>query len=38
MEFFDVPGAYLNADIPEDNLILINIKGQSVEIMCEVNS
>ena len=34
---FDVPGAYLNADIPEDKSILLNIEGEFVDIMCEVN-
>ena len=24
---FDVPGAYLNADMPEDKLILLKIEG-----------
>ena len=35
---FDVPGAYLNANIPEDKFILLNIEGEFVDIMCEVNS
>ena len=34
---YDVPGAYLNADIPEDNVVLLNIQGEFVEIMCKVN-
>ena len=34
---FDVPGAYLNAEIPEYKFILINIEGGYVYIMCEVN-
>ena len=37
MEIFDVPGSYLNADIPEDKFILLNIEEESVDIMCEVN-
>ena len=24
---FDVPGAYLNADMPEDKFIILNIEG-----------
>ena len=32
-----VPGEYLNSDIPKDKLILLNIKGNFVDIMCEVN-
>ena len=35
---FDIPGAYLNADMPEDKFILFNIEGEFVDIMCEVNS
>ena len=27
MVIFDVPGAYLNADMPEDKLILLKIEG-----------
>ena len=37
VEIYDVPGAYLNADIPEDKFILLNIEGEFVEIMCKVN-
>ena len=37
MVIFDVPGAYLNSEIPEDKFILLNIEGGSVDIMCEVN-
>ena len=37
MEVFDVPGAYLNADMPEDKFILLKIEGECVDIMCEVN-
>ena len=36
MANFDVPGAYLNADIPEDKFILLKIEGEFVDIMCEV--
>lgn len=34
---FDVPGAYLHADLPEGKLVLLKIEGQFVDIMCEVN-
>ena len=34
---YDVSGAYLNADIPEDKVILLNIEGEFVDIMCKVN-
>ena len=37
MEIFDVPRAYLNADITEDKFILLKIEGYFVDIMCEVN-
>ena len=37
MVIFDVPGAYLNAHMPEDKLTLLNIEGRFGEIMCEVN-
>ena len=37
MVISDVPGAYLNAEIPEDKFILQNIEGEFVDIMCEVN-
>ena len=30
---FDVPGAYLNAYIPEDKFTILNIEGESVDIM-----
>ena len=35
--FFYVPGAYLNYEIPEDKFILLNIDGEFVDIMWEVN-
>ena len=37
MAISDYPGAYLNADMPEDKFILLNIEGEFVDIMCEVN-
>ena len=37
MAIFDVPRAYLNADIPEDKVVLLNIEGEFVDITCEVN-
>ena len=37
MVVFDVPGTYLNAEIPEDKFILLNIEGEFVDIICEVN-
>ena len=38
MAIFDVPGAYLNADIPEDKFIILNIEGEFVDIMWEVKA
>ena len=35
---FEVPGAYLYADIPKDMRILMNIRGDFVDIVCEVNT
>ena len=37
VEFFDAPGAYLNADTPEDKLIILKIEGEFGEIMFKVN-
>ena len=37
MVIFGVPGAYLNADNPEDKFILLNIEGKFVDIIYEVN-
>jgi hypothetical protein len=37
VSIFDVPGAYLNADMPEDKFVLLKLEGAFVDIMCEVN-
>ena len=34
---FDVPGAYLNAYMPDDKFVLLKLEGEFVDIMCEVN-
>ena len=34
---FDVPGAYLNAYMPNDNFLLIKFNDKCVDIMCDVN-
>ena len=34
---FDVPGAYLHAEMPEDKKILMVLRGEFVDIMCDVN-
>ena len=33
---FDVPIAYLNYDVPNDNFIF-NLRGNFVDIMCQIN-
>ena len=35
---FDVPGAYLQADIPDDKFVLLKFEGQFVDILVEVNA
>ena len=37
MTVFDVPGAYLNAEKPEGTFIPLNIGGEFVDTICEVN-
>ena len=34
---FDVPGAFLQAPMPEDKKVLLKLKGEFVDIMCRVN-
>ena len=34
---FDVPGAYLHADIPNDKFVILKIEGEFADIMCQVN-
>lgn len=34
---FDVPGAYLQADVPSDKFRILKLDGKYVDIMCEVN-
>ena len=34
---FDVPGAYLNTYMPDDNFLLIKFNDKFVDIMCDVN-
>ena len=36
MDAFDVPGAYLRAEIPKDKRFLMNIRGYLIYIMCQV--
>ena len=37
MEIFDVPGVYLNANMPEDKFLLLKFEDEFVDIICEVN-
>ena len=34
---FDVPGAFLQADMPDDKLMLLRLTGEFVDLMCEIN-
>ena len=34
---FDVPGAYLHAELGKDKFVLLKIEGDFVKIMCDVN-
>ena len=34
---FDVPGAYLHAELPPEKFVLLKIEGAFVNIMCDVN-
>ena len=34
---FDVPGAYLHADIPTYNIIILILRDEFFSIMCKVN-
>ena len=36
MAIFDIPGAYLNSDMPEDKFVLLKLGDELVDIMCEV--
>ena len=34
---FDVPGAYLNTYMPNEKYVRLNLEGEFVDIMCDVN-
>ena len=34
---FDIPGAYLHAEMPEDKIVLMKFRGQFAELMSRVN-
>ena len=37
MAIFDVPGAYLNINMPEDKFVSLKLENEFLDIMCEVN-
>ena len=37
MAIFDVPGAYLHAKFPDDKTVLMRLRDEFVDIMCDVN-
>ena len=34
---FDIPGAYLHAEMPEDKNVVLKLRGKFVSIMCDIN-
>ena len=38
VEIFDVPGAYLNADIPDEKYVRLKLEGEFVDIMYNINT
>ena len=34
---FDVPGAFLKAEMLKDKLVLLKLKGKFAEMMCEID-
>ena len=34
---YNIPGAYLHAEMPEEHRVILKIKGKFVDIMCRVN-
>ena len=34
---FDVPGAYLHAEVPEEKIILLKLRGGFIDIVCDIN-
>eukprot|EP00957_Ditylum_brightwellii_P095169 7248356-Ditylum_brightwellii.AAC.1 len=34
---FDVPGAFLQAELPDEKLLLLRLTGDFVDIMCDIN-
>ena len=34
---FDIPGDYLHAEFPDDQKVLMRLRGRFVNTMCEIN-
>ncbi len=34
---FNVPGAFLQAEMADDKLVLLKLKGEFVDMMCKIN-
>ena len=34
---YDIPGAYLHAEMPEDKTMILKLKGKFVSIICDIN-
>eukprot|EP00957_Ditylum_brightwellii_P132411 10096948-Ditylum_brightwellii.AAC.1 len=34
---FDVPGAFLQAEMAENKLVLLKLKGKFMDMMCKIN-
>ena len=34
---FDIPGAYLHAEMPSDKNVILKLRGHFVDIMCDIN-
>ena len=34
---FDVPGAFLQAEMTDDTSVLLKLKGELVDMMCQIN-
>ena len=34
---FDVPGAFLQAEMTDDTLVLLKLKSEFVDMMCQIN-
>ena len=34
---FDIPGAYLHAEMPADKEVILKLRGHFVDIMCDIN-